>query len=825
MIARIQVRRDTAANWTTNDPILTNGEIGYETNTHKFKIGNNTSTWSQLNYELGQWNSDSSGNITYGAQAGEGNVTVTKNLTVEGDFTVNGTTTTINTEEVTIEDNMVVLNSNLTGAPPASLDAGIEVNLGTSGSQKFYWDQATSKWTLDADVNVLGDIYSNGTALWRLSGNDVYFTGGDVGIGTSSPSSKLQIEKSDSSTVYDPTDTNPPELSDYLLSLRNSYTGGTNLGTFAGIQFNIYGGNTNNNAVGSINLVSEEDDTRKASLCFSSSPSDITRVERMRIDSSGRVGIGTTSPDYELEVDGKIHASDGIHVLDRRDDGDITPTNWPSKAVSTFFTDDITGSPNVWDSGITVSGWDSTSYKVWQLFANSEVDSLNSSDDLYFRTGAGNTWGTLQKVWTDVNLPPSSMGQWTTVTNGINYSGGNVGIGTASPSGKLEVNTGAMSGSIKIGNFDNVDNLGNTEQFGEGTKLEFIADTNPKYSNHDTFTVAYVKAEYDGTGADTRTGDTALTFATYDGYAGSANGTLLEKMRISSSGNVGIGITSPTANLHVIDTTASPSYPQTLASFGNTDNNASLNIVSASNTEWGLQSVNSRDITFSNLVTSGSTTTRLMTIKNDGKVGIGITAPTAPLHVKSDADAILRLQSNDSETGSAYLEIIDSVNTSKGFLGYGSTADDNLSIWNREVSNIRFATSNSEKMRLTSGGDLGINNTNPSEKLDVVGNITATGTITSSSDITLKENIELISDPIEKVKEISGYTFNKKGEDLRLVGLVAQEVEKVLPEAVAENNEGLKSVAYGNLVALLVECVKKQDERIDQLEKTIEKLK
>ena len=193
--------------------------------------------------------------------------------------------------------------------------------------------------------------------------------------------------------------------------------------------------------------------------------------------------------------------------------------------------------------------------------------------------------------------------------------------------------------------------------------------------------------------------------------------------------------------------------------------------------------------------------------------------------MKSDADAILRLQSNDSETGSAYLEIIDSVNTSKGFLGYGSTADDNLSIWNREVSNIRFATSNSEKMRLTSGGDLGINNTNPSEKLDVVGNITATGTITSSSDITLKENIELISDPIEKVKEISGYTFNKKGEDLRLVGLVAQEVEKVLPEAVAENNEGLKSVAYGNLVALLVECVKNQDERIESLERTIKEMK
>ena len=140
MIARIQVRRDTYANWTSNNPILTNGEIGYDETNEKFKVGDNTTAWNDLPYELGQWKSDASGNLSYGnpVSGTEGNVTVHNNLTVEGNFTVNGTTTTINTEEVTIEDNMVILNSNLTGAPPSSLDAGIEVNLGTSGSQTFY---------------------------------------------------------------------------------------------------------------------------------------------------------------------------------------------------------------------------------------------------------------------------------------------------------------------------------------------------------------------------------------------------------------------------------------------------------------------------------------------------------------------------------------------------------------------------------------------------------------------------------------------------------------------------------------------------------------
>ena len=52
MATRIQLRRDTAANWTTNNPTLAEGEVGFETNTGKFKIGNGSSTWSALDYFL-----------------------------------------------------------------------------------------------------------------------------------------------------------------------------------------------------------------------------------------------------------------------------------------------------------------------------------------------------------------------------------------------------------------------------------------------------------------------------------------------------------------------------------------------------------------------------------------------------------------------------------------------------------------------------------------------------------------------------------------------------------------------------------------------------
>jgi hypothetical protein len=50
MATRIQLRRDTAANWTTNNPTLASGEVGFETDTNTFKIGNGSDSWTELNY-------------------------------------------------------------------------------------------------------------------------------------------------------------------------------------------------------------------------------------------------------------------------------------------------------------------------------------------------------------------------------------------------------------------------------------------------------------------------------------------------------------------------------------------------------------------------------------------------------------------------------------------------------------------------------------------------------------------------------------------------------------------------------------------------------
>jgi hypothetical protein len=97
------------------------------------------------------------------------------------------------------------------------------------------------------------------------------------------------------------------------------------------------------------------------------------------------------------------------------------------------------------------------------------------------------------------------------------------------------------------------------------------------------------------------------------------------------------------------------------------------------------------------------------------------------------------------------------------------------------------------------------------------GAIVATGDITAFSDARLKRDIQLITDPIDRVKRLNGVTFERIDTGKRGVGLIAQDVQAVFPEAVMTNDEGMLSVAYGNLVGLLVETVKAQQQQIDAL--------
>ena len=105
----------------------------------------------------------------------------------------------------------------------------------------------------------------------------------------------------------------------------------------------------------------------------------------------------------------------------------------------------------------------------------------------------------------------------------------------------------------------------------------------------------------------------------------------------------------------------------------------------------------------------------------------------------------------------------------------------------------------------------------------VTGTLTASSNVTAYSDEKLKDNIEPIENPIEKVKAIKGVTFNRNDIEgnPRQTGVIAQNVETVLPEVVETNEKGIKTVSYGNMVGLLVEAIKEQQKQIDELKALI----
>jgi len=111
-------------------------------------------------------------------------------------------------------------------------------------------------------------------------------------------------------------------------------------------------------------------------------------------------------------------------------------------------------------------------------------------------------------------------------------------------------------------------------------------------------------------------------------------------------------------------------------------------------------------------------------------------------------------------------------------------------------------------------------------ELDSTNNLYIEGDITSfySSDKRFKKNIQKITNPLDKLDKINGYSFewnklgkekiNKTGND---IGIIAQEIEEIMPEITVTRENGYKAVRYEKIVPLLIECIKEQQKQIDNL--------
>ena len=142
----------------------------------------------------------------------------------------------------------------------------------------------------------------------------------------------------------------------------------------------------------------------------------------------------------------------------------------------------------------------------------------------------------------------------------------------------------------------------------------------------------------------------------------------------------------------------------------------------------------------------------------------------------------------------------------------GATISDDTSTNATRYVNFTSATSGALSTIYTSSTKLTFN---PS-----TGDFTAGGNITANSDFNLKDDIITIPDALQKVRDMRGVSFSWKESGRKSIGVIAQEVEKVLPELVNET-DGIKSVAYGNMIGLLIEAIKEQQNQIDELKRRL----
>jgi len=423
------------------------------------------------------------------------------------------------------------------------------------------------------------------------------------------------------------------------------------------------------------------------------------------VDDAGNVGIGTTNPDRNLDI---RHSKTGGGIeIDRSDS-------------------------NIW-SGLV---YENDGDEKWFIGMQEDSNNLLLKND---------------------DAGPSIV---------IEDDTGNVGIGTTTPTSKLEVKGGdfTVTGKVGIGTTGPDRNL-DIRHSNSGGGIEIDRTANNIWSG----------IVYENNGAENwfiglQADSDDLLFK--DNAAG------VSMVIEDGTGNVGIGTTSPTSKLHVEGTIE---------------------------VDQTIQAEDAGGLEFA----TDEGTTRLK-IADNGNVGIGTTSPQWPLHIVWPSNnSGIRLDNSSGAQVKVYA-------TSVGEIGTVNSTP------------LSISTNNSSRIYIDNVGHVGIGDTLPAYRLELP-NIASTegqgraNAWSTYSSRRWKTNIRPIENALEKVKALRGVSFDWKADGTHDVGMIAEEVGEVIPEVVGyeENGEDAAALDYGRLVALLIEAIKEQQQKIGVLEEAV----
>lgn len=620
--------------------------------------------------------------------------------------------------------------------------------------------------------------YSSFSGTLDVGGNT--YVQGNLGVGTTDPHSSLEIRK-DSFNGIGP-----------IITLDNK----AGLG---GTAIYMNGTDVGNNPPTAA-IISEDSKSYSSNLLFSTkAPGAVTNalIERMRINANGNIGIGTTTPQAKLDVTGNVTFRNNASVF-----GKLT--------VLSPTTISGAGYNNV---DLSVSG----RIQTGQSYNNNGGVWLNYKKTQFIGQDGADSFG----LWND---------GWAITIN----KDRNIGIGTNNPSVKLDVNgqikiTGGSPGLGKVltsdanglaswkENSNSNSNFWTISTF--GTSIFTEKDVTIRGKDGLYVSGRIVTGDYNNNGG-------VWLNSSQSQFIGQDGADLLGlwnngwAITINKDKNVGIGTTDPLYKLDV-----------------NGNGLVRGNQIITGNLEVGLLNVNNRY----SLPTSKGTEGQFLSYNGTWATPSG--------------NNIWSGDSNEATlVGSATIGrdfIVNRNSTLKGSVSlnanqYFNGPDPMISLGNgiflsNDKGNLGLKVNNNIKgIMIMQNGNVGIGDSLTSastinEKLYIGGDVKANGKFITtakfqcSSDERLKKNIKPINNALEKILALKGVSFNWRKSEFpsrnlptgKNLGFIAQQVEKVLPEAVSTDSDGYKVLDYDAISPVLVNAIKEQQANISELSQTI----